>query len=327
MKLNKKLRVGVIFGGKSAEHEVSIVSARNIINALDKNKYKVIPIHIKRTENWLLDRKTLNKVDFIFPVIHGPFGEDGTLQGLLKFLGLPFVGAGVLGSAIGMDKDISKRLLKQAGIAVADFITVYSGERISYKQASKKLGPVMFVKPVNMGSSVGINKAKNEKEFKKAVSKAFKYDSKIIIEQAIIGKEIECAVLGNRVPKASIPGEIIPKGGFYSYDAKYIDKDGAGLEIPAKLSKTAIKKIQQTAIRAFKVLNCEGMARVDFFLKKNGTLLVNEINTIPGFTSISMYPKLWEASGISLPKLLDKLIELALERFKKEQKLCYNYKQ
>ncbi len=318
------MRVGVIFGGKSVEHEVSVVSARNIIKALDKEKYKVIPIYIERTGNSRLDRKIFNKIDVVFPVIHGAYGEDGTLQGLLKFSGLPFVGAGVLGSAIGMDKDISKRLLKQAGIAVADFITIYSEERISYKQASKKLGPVVFVKPANSGSSVGINKAKNEKEFKKAVSKAFKYDSKIIIEQAINGREIECSVLGNEAPRASIPGEIIPKGGFYSYEAKYIDKDGAGLEIPAKLSKTAVKKIQQTAINAFKILNCEGMARVDFFLKKSGDLLVNEINTIPGFTSISMYPKLWEASGISLSKLLDKLISLALERFKKEQKLCYN---
>lgn len=326
-KVSKKLRVGVVFGGKSVEHEVSVVSARNIINALNREKYKVIPIYIKRTGNWQLDRKNFNKINVVFPVIHGAYGEDGTIQGLLKFSRLPFVGAGVLGSAIGMDKDISKRLLEQAGIAVADFITVYSGERILYKQASKKLGSVMFVKPANSGSSVGINKAKNEKEFKKAVSEAFKYDLKIIIEEAINGKEIECAVLGNDLPRASIPGEIIPKGEFYSYEAKYIDKDGAGLEIPAKLSKTVIKKIQQTAIRAFKILNCEGMARVDFFLKKNGDLLVNEINTIPGFTSISMYPKLWEASGISLPKLLDKLIGLALERFKKERKLCYCYKQ
>ncbi len=326
-KSKKKLRIGVIFGGKSVEHEVSVVSARNIIKALDREKYKVIPIHIKRMGNSQLGRKIFNKIDVIFPVIHGAFGEDGTLQGLLKFSGLPFVGAGVLGSAIGMDKDISKRLLKQAGISVADFIIIYSGEQVSYKQASKKLGPVMFVKPANSGSSVGINRAKNEKEFKKAVSEAFKYDSKIIIEEFINGREIECAVLGNENPKASVPGEIIPKGGFYSYEAKYIDKDGAGLEIPAKLSKTAIKKIQQTAIKAFKILNCEGMARVDFFLKKNGTLLINEINTIPGFTSISMYPKLWEASGILLPKLLDKLISLALERFKKEQKLCYNHKQ
>jgi len=325
-KLKKKLRIGVVFGGKSVEHEISVVSARNIIKALDKEKYKVISIYIKRTGNLQLGRKIFNKIDIVFPVIHGAYGEDGTIQGLLKFSGLPFVGAGVLGSAIGMDKDISKRLLKQAGIAVADFITVYSGERISYKQVSKKLGPVIFVKPANSGSSVGISRAKNKKEFKKAINEAFKYDSKVIIEEAIKGKEIECAVLGNDAPIASIPGEIIPKSGFYSYEAKYIDKNGAEFKIPAEVSKEIIKKIQQTAVKAFRVLNCEGMGRVDFFLKKNGDLLVNEINTIPGFTSISMYPKLWEASEIPLIKLLDKLIELAMERFKKEQKLCYTHK-
>ncbi len=317
----KKLRVGVIFGGKSAEHEVSIVSARNIIKALDRKKYKVIPIHIKRTERWLLDRKTLNKVDFIFPVIHGTYGEDGTLQGLLKFSGLPFVGAGVLGSAIGMDKDISKKLLKEAGIPVAKFITVYPNEKISYKQSLKKLGLTMFIKPANAGSSVGISRVKNEKEFKKGAAEALKYDSKIIIEEAIIGREIECAVLGNDAPIVSAPGEIILKQDFYSYKAKYIDEDCAELGIPAKVSKEILKRIKQTAVKTFRTLNCEGMARVDFFLKKNGDLLVNEINTIPGFTSISMYPKLWEASGLPLPKLLDKLIGLALERFKKEQKL------
>jgi len=325
-KLKKKLRIGVVFGGKSVEHEISVVSARNIIKALDKEKYKVISIYIKRTGNLQLGRKIFNKIDIVFPVIHGAYGEDGTIQGLLKFSGLPFVGAGVLGSAIGMDKDISKRLLKQAGIAVADFITVYSGERISYKQVSKKLGPVIFVKPANSGSSVGISRAKNKKEFKKAINEAFKYDSKVIIEEAIKGKEIECAVLGNDAPIASIPGEIIPKSGFYSYEAKYIDKNGAEFKIPAEVSKEIIKKIQQTAVKAFRVLNCEGMGQVDFFLKKNGDLLVNEINTIPGFTSISMYPKLWEASEIPLIKLLDKLIELAMERFKKEQKLCYTHK-
>ena len=325
-KLKKKLRIGVVFGGKSVEHEISVVSARNIIKALDKEKYKVISIYIKRTGNLQLGRKIFNKIDIVFPVIHGVYGEDGTIQGLLKFSGLPFVGAGVLGSAIGMDKDISKRLLKQAGIAVADFITVYSGERISYKQVSKKLGPVIFVKPANSGSSVGISRAKNKKEFKKAINEAFKYDSKVIIEEAIKGKEIECAVLGNDAPIASIPGEIIPKSGFYSYEAKYIDKNGAEFKIPAEVSREIIKKIQQTAVKTFRVLNCEGMGRVDFFLKKNGDLLVNEINTIPGFTSISMYPKLWEASEIPLIKLLDKLIELAMERFKKEQKLCYTHK-
>jgi len=325
-KLAKKLRVGVVFGGKSVEHEVSVVSGQNIIKALDKKKYKITPIYIKKDGRLPVALKELKNFDIVFPAFHGFFGEDGTIQGLLKFLDIPFVGAGVIGSAIGMDKDISKRLLKEAGIPVAKFITIYLGEKTSFKSVSQKLGRVVFIKPANSGSSVGINKATNEKEFKKAVSEAFKYDSKIIVEEFINGREIECAVLGNGAPKVSVLGEIVSSGGFYSYKNKYLDKNGAELKISAEIPKSTAKEIQQVAIKTFKILNCEGMARMDFFLKKNGDFLVNEINTISGFTSTSMYPKLWEASGVPAPKLLDKLIELALERFKREQKLCYKRK-
>jgi D-alanine-D-alanine ligase len=219
-----------------------------------------------------------------------------------------------------MDKDVMKRLLRDAGVPIGKFITIKHGEKISFEKAKKDLGLPLFIKPANMGSSVGISKVRNENEFIKAIKEAFMFDLKIIVEEFINGREIECAVLGNDLPMASIPGEIIANQEFYSYDAKYID-EGSVAEIPAKIDEKTIKKIQELAVQVFQVLNCEGMGRVDFFLKKNREVLINEINTIPGFTNISMYPKLWEASGLSLPKLLDKLIDLAIERFKREQKL------
>ena len=356
----KKIKVGVLFGGKSAEHEVSLQSAHNVIGALDKEKYEVVPIGINKDGKWLLsnaynyllhsedpklirlnksDKEVLliiqgagvlanpygreihGKIDVIFPVLHGPYGEDGSIQGLLKLAGVPFVGASVLGSAIGMDKDVMKRLLKEAGIPVAKFVVVHKGERPSFKKITNILGSPVFIKPANLGSSVGINKVRNEKEFKNARRDAFQYDSKILIEHAIAGREIECSVLGNEKPIASWPGEVIPKHEFYSYEAKYLDENGATFEIPAKLPKETLKKIREMAVETFRVLGCEGMGRVDFFLKKNGDVLVNEINTIPGFTAISMYPKLWEASGISYSDLLDKLIQLAIKRFRRDQKL------
>ncbi|OGJ14964.1 D-alanine--D-alanine ligase A [Candidatus Nomurabacteria bacterium RIFOXYD1_FULL_39_12] len=357
---NKKIKIGVLFGGKSAEHEVSLQSARNVIDALNKDKYEVIPIGIDKNGKWQLNTTAnyllntnnpklikLNKsnkevslyaqgqgaltsinnssqmkgkIDVIFPVMHGPFGEDGSMQGLLKLAGVPFVGPGVLGSAIGMDKDVMKRLLRDAGIPIGKFIALKEGGEINFNKIKKALGLPMFIKPANMGSSVGISKVRNEKEFKKGINEAFKFDRKIIIEEFIQGREIECALLGNDMPMASVPGEIVANQDFYSYDAKYIDA-GSKSVIPAPIDKKTTKKIQELAIKTFQVLNCEGMSRVDFFLKKNGTVLVNEINTIPGFTNISMYPKLWEASGIPVSKLLDRLIELALERFEKEKKL------
>lgn len=365
--MKKKIRVGVLFGGKSAEHEVSLQSARNIIDGLDKNKYEVVPIGIDKHGKWLLhdplnyllnsaDPKLIalqnsqtsvallpessgnlstsdvakfdkystpdvQHLDVIFPVLHGPFGEDGSIQGLLKVANVPFVGAGVLGSAVGMDKEIMKRILRDCGLPIGKFLTVRSNEKITFAQAKKELGLPVFIKPANMGSSIGVSKVKNEKEFKTAIVEAFKYDTKVLIEEMIDGREIECSVLGNEHPIASTPGEVIPHHEFYSYDAKYIDENGAGLEIPAKLPKNVTKKVQEYAIKTFKALNCEGLGRVDMFLKKDGSIFINEINTLPGFTKISMYPKLWAASGMPQPKLLDNLIRLAIERFKRDEKL------
>ena len=314
----KKLRIGVLFGGKSAEHEVSLQSAKNVIKALDENKYQIIPIKINKDGKF--DFSIIKKMDVVFPVLHGPFGEDGSMQGFLRLAEMPFVGPSVLGSAVGMDKEITKRILRDVSIPIGKFITLRFDEKINFKIIKRELGLPLFIKPANMGSSVGINKVRNEIEFKKAIVEAFKYDTKIIIEENIPGREIECAVLGNEHPMASLPGEIIANQDFYSYNAKYIDA-GSVPVIPAKIDKKTTKRIQELAIKTFLALNCEGMSRVDFFLKKNGAVLVNEINTIPGFTNISMYPKLWEASGIPVPKLLDKLIELAIKRFKREQKL------
>ncbi len=359
----KKIRVGIIFGGKSAEHEVFLQSAKNVIDALDKNKYEPVLIGIDKKGKWYLQDKSnfllnssnpklisLNKstqlvaaipeqqenslivlstqkggIDVVLPILHGPFGEDGTIQGMLRLMDVPFVGSGVLGSAIGMDKEITKRLLRGSGIPIADFMTANNLDDITFAQAKKKLGFPLFIKPANMGSSVGVSRVTNQKEFDTAMKLAFEYDRKVLIEEAIMGREIECSVLGNENPVASIPGEIVVKADFYSYEAKYIDENGAVLEIPAKISQALNKKVQAMAVATFKSLNLEGMARVDFFLKENGDLLVNEANTIPGFTRVSMYPKLWEASGISYSKLLDTLIVLAIERYKKEKALKTSY--
>ena len=336
-------------------------SAKNVIEAIDKEKYEPVLIGVDKKGKWLLadsskfllnsgDPKLIKlnnemsqsvalvpqsdgrisnldthqsdkSIDAVFPILHGPFGEDGTMQGLLKLANIPFVGAGVLGSAVGMDKDVMKRLLRDAGIPIGKFLTLKEKDIPTYEEVVKNLGLPFFIKPANMGSSVGVSKVSEKKDFDKAIREAFKYDRKILIEENIAGREIECSVLGNDDPIASVPGEVISNHDFYSYEAKYLDENGAVLEIPAKLSKKVFKKIQNLALKTFKVLNCEGMGRVDFFLKKNGQILVNEINTIPGFTSISMYPKLWEASGISYTELIDRLIRLAQERYKMEQKI------
>lgn len=355
----KKIRVGVIFGGRSAEHEISIRSAKSIINSLDKNKYTIIPIGVDRNGKFYLvensslslnmphaskilesclcscdpdiinvpyqmDETVANSIDVIFPVLHGPYGEDGCIQGLCKSFNIPFVGADVLGSAIAMDKDVTKRLLQEANIPCAKSITFRRHELndINYKDVTKKLGNIIFVKPANLGSSVGINKVQTEKQFFSAIKTAFLYDNKILVEEFIPGREIECAVLGMENPAASVLGEIIVKADFYSYDAKYIDDDGADLKIPADLSDAISNKIREIAIKAFKVLCIEGMARVDFLLKNNNEIFLNEVNTIPGFTEeISMYPKLWEASGLPYSELLDKLIEIAIDRFERDRSL------
>jgi D-alanine-D-alanine ligase len=359
----RKIRVGILFGGRSAEHEVSLQSAKNIIDAIDTSKYELVLIGIDKKGQWHLNEESRfllpatesglptlpetgedlalipgkqieqlvalsgehrpGSLDVIFPVLHGPFGEDGTVQGLLKLANIAFVGAGVLGSAIGMDKDVMKRLLRDAGIPIARFLVInrYSSKEIGFDDARDQLGLPLFIKPANLGSSVGIHKVKDREEFGSAVRNALNYDNKILIEECIRGREIECSVLGNENPIASVPGEILPRHEFYSYEAKYLDENGAALEIPAKLLPPTSERIRQLAIETFSVLCCEGMARIDFFLRNSDEIIVNEINTIPGFTRISMYPKLWEATGISYSELIDRLIQLAIERFEREKRL------
>ncbi|HWO07676.1 MAG TPA: D-alanine--D-alanine ligase family protein [Candidatus Paceibacterota bacterium] len=333
--MKRKLRIAVLFGGKSAEHEVSILSARNVVRALDRRKYDIGTVCIDTKGVWKYAKESLletgrrvedifgflHTFDVVFPVLHGPFGEDGTVQGLLKLADVPFVGAGVLGSAVGMDKDVMKRLLRDAGIPIARFAVVHSHEKIRFADAKKKLGLPMFVKPANLGSSVGVSKVRNEKEFNAALRHAFEYDTKILVEEFVDGREIECSVLGNERPVASVPGELVLNSEFYSYEAKYLDPEAMIPQIPAHLPKKRVKEIQRMAVLVFKTLCCEGMARVDFFVTKLGKVLVNEINTIPGFTSISMYPKMWEEWGMPYPKLIDTLIRLAIERHEKEKRL------
>ncbi|MBI3963578.1 MAG: D-alanine--D-alanine ligase [Candidatus Kerfeldbacteria bacterium] len=367
MGVKKKLRIGLLFGGRSAEHDISLQSAKNVLDALDRERYEPVLIGIDRQGKWHLqdaaqllntgDPKQLTlsaagqsvtltpggeerslvslessgepvgTIDVVFPVLHGPFGEDGTVQGLLKLAGVPFVGAGVLGSAVGMDKDVAKRLLRDAGISVARFVTVRSVDisHTDYDELIRELGPTLFIKPANLGSSVGVHKVENRADFEAAVTDASLFDTKLIIEEAIQGREIECAVLGNEHPKASVPGEIIPNAAFYTYEAKYIDEHGARLDVPARLDADTVARIQAMSVVVFQVLGCEGMARVDFFLTPEGRLVVNEINSIPGFTRISMYPKLWEASGLPYPTLIDQLIQLAIERFQRDEKLKTSY--
>ncbi|SFB05584.1 D-alanine--D-alanine ligase [Lentibacillus halodurans] len=358
-----KRKIGIIFGGKSAEHEVSLQSAKNIVDAIDKDQYDVVLIGIDKQGKWHINDKSsylinaenpkliqlnksneavaivpgetdhqlvkaadagmLDQLDAVFPIVHGTLGEDGSLQGMMRIANLPFVGTSVLGSAICMDKDIAKRLLKAAGIKVADGLAFSRAKRdqIDFSEVKEQVGVPMFVKPANQGSSVGVSKVSTKAEFDQAVDEAFQYDQKVVIEETLVGREIECAVLGNDEPKSSLPGEILPQTEFYSYESKYIDETGAVLEIPAELSDDEIEKLQKTAVEAFKALECEGLARVDFFLTEDGEVYVNEVNTLPGFTRISMYPKLWELSGIAYPELIDHLIELAIERHEQNSKL------
>lgn len=362
--MSRKIRVGVLFGGRSAEHEISLLSAKTIVKAIDKEKYEVVLIGINKAGEWFLheDLKCLSHatdpkkiqfkkeneqenvalvakkignplvslkgkaldcpLDVIFPALHGPYGEDGTVQGLLKLANIPFVGPSVLASAIGMDKDVMKRLLRDAGIPIAQFLTLYahSYKEVSFDDIEAAIGLPFFVKPANAGSSIGISKVKNRSEFAEKVTLAFQYDRKILVEACIVGREIECAVLGNEKPVTSLPGEIIPAHEFHSYEEKYLN-NGAIFKYPAELKPAEISAIQAMAVKTYQVLCCEGMGRVDMFLKPDGQVVVNEINTIPGFTQTSMYPKMWEASGLGLSDLIDQLIVLAIERFKKEQNL------
>lgn len=353
-------RVGLLFGGRSGEHEVSRCSAASVYSAIDRSRYEVLAVGIDRDGRWyvqhpakIIDDKNFGRVlaikktgtwlvnhfeddqrlwlynietgerqyvDVVFPVLHGTFGEDGTLQGLLELAMVPYVGADVIGSAVGMDKDVAKRLLRDAGIRVVPWITVGRAEweRGAASLAEKVIAQFalpLFIKPVNAGSSVGVRKVSAPEDLRDAVEKAFAFDTRIMIEKAVDCREIECAVLGNEDALSSIPGEVIPRHEFYSYDAKYIDPQGADLRIPADLPEDLAAAIRDTAVRGYRALRCSGMARVDFFLEKNGTsFYLNEINTLPGFTSISMYPKLWAASGLLYAELINRLIELAIER-------------
>ena len=398
----KKLRVGILFGGRSGEHEISLLSAASVFNAIDKNKYEVVPIGITKHGHWVTaaDAERLLKgefshseakhlragdpevtpaaavlangesvvvppepqlpgsslaafqtdasthamvrraadrainVDVIFPVLHGTFGEDGTIQGLLELADLAYVGAGVLGSAAGMDKDIMKALFHAAGLPIVKHVTIVRGgweaeAKKVQKLVESKLKYPVFVKPANLGSSVGISKAHDRKELGPAIDEAAKFDRKIVIEQGVGGRkrkarEIECAVLGNDKPEASVPGEIVPGQEFYDYNAKYLD-EGSQLIIPAKLSKAESKRVQQLAIAAFKAVDCSGLARVDFLMDpKTRKIYLNEINTMPGFTSISMYPKLWAATGVTYPELIERLIQLGMERHQEKKKNQYS---
>jgi D-alanine-D-alanine ligase len=394
----KKLRVGILFGGRSGEHEVSLLSAASVLNAIDKNQFEVVPIGITKEGRWLtaadaelllqgkatgsaqshlragdpeatpgaavlatgqavvvppepqrpggslepfqtaaLTRRASDRainVDIIFPVLHGTFGEDGTIQGLFELADIAYVGAGVLGSAAGMDKDVMKSLFMAAGLSIVKHVTVLrsdweSGPNKVQKLVESKLRYPVFVKPANLGSSVGISKARERKELGPAMEEAAKFDRKIVIEEGVGGKkhkarEIECSVLGNDKPAASVPGEIVPGKEFYDYTAKYLD-EGSQLIIPAKLSKAETKKIQQLAISAFKAVDCSGLARVDFLMDpKNRKIYLNEINTMPGFTAISMYPKLWAASGLAYPELIERLIRLGQERHQEKKRNQYS---
>jgi D-alanine-D-alanine ligase len=394
----RKTRVGILFGGRSGEHEVSLLSAASVLNAIDKEKYEVVPIGITKEGRWLtsehaeglltgklvLEPRNLRagdpettspaavlargeavvvppepvhrqsglvpfqtdaglmrrasdraiNVDVIFPVLHGTFGEDGTIQGLLELADIPYVGAGVLGSAAGMDKDIMKSLFIAAGIPIVKHVTILRGawanepKKVQKLVESKLIYPV-FVKPANLGSSVGISKAHNRKELGPAIEEAAKFDRKIVIEQGVGGKkekarEIECSVLGNDEPAASLPGEIVPGKEFYDYTAKYLD-EGSQLIIPAKLTKAETKKVQELAVAAFQAVDCSGLARVDFLMDpKTRKIFLNEINTMPGFTAISMYPKLWAASGLAYADLIDRLIQLGIERHEDKKKNSYS---
>lgn len=355
-----KTKVAIIFGGKSAEHEISIRSANNVVQNIDKNKYDFVLIKINKQGEWNTDKSMIlnndfghindlidfapkdsiyfnagegdqfifsgnNKssfsVDVVFPVLHGPNGEDGTIQGLFKILGLPFVGPSVLGSAVGMDKEIMKRILLEAKIKIGDYLVARNGDSPNFSIVKERLGLPVYVKPANMGSSVGISKVTNEKEYKIAIELAFQFDRKLVIEANIEGREIECAILGNENPKASQPGEIIAAQDFYDYKSKYLDDNASELVVNADLPDITKKELQDIALKAFKALECEGMSRVDFFVTKDNEVIINEINTIPGFTSISMYPKLWLESGVSYTELISRLIGLAFDRFEKEQRL------
>jgi D-alanine-D-alanine ligase len=372
--MTQKIRVGVIFGGRSGEHEVSLVSAQSVMNAMDEEKYEIVPIGITKEGRWLasgdpmkaltsgdvdvsqpaallgdssrrdlvrleeteqaIKATRLAELDVIFPVLHGPYGEDGTVQGLLELMGIPYVSAGVVASAVGMDKAVFKDVMQAHDLPIADYVMIKRKEWEAdpegvLDRAEAALGYPVFTKPANLGSSVGISKCHDRAGLADGLADAARYDRKLLVEAAVPAvREIEVSVLGNDDPIASAPGEIIPSREFYSYEAKYIDEgdEASGLLIPAPLSPEMTERVRDLAVRAYMAIDCAGMARVDLMLSgETGNLYVNELNTIPGFTHISMYPKLWEASGLSYPELIDRLIELALERYRDKERSEVSY--
>jgi D-alanine-D-alanine ligase len=355
------MKIAILYGGKSAEHEISIISATNVFKNLDKKKFDPVLIKIDKSGKWFTDNSMILNNDFnnvgdlsdfeprdelflqpgskkplvldnnysftvdaVYPVLHGPNGEDGTIQGLLKILNLPFVGPGVLGSAVGMDKEIMKRLLKEAGIKIGNYLVARHGKYPDFDTVEATLGLPVYVKPANMGSSVGITRVSERSQYKKAIDLAFQFDTKLVIEANIDGREVECAILGNEAPKVSVPGEVAATKEFYDYEAKYLDDQGYEIKIPAALDKNTEKQVREIAVKTFQVLECEGLSRVDVFVTKDNNILVNEINTLPGFTSISMYPMLWRESGIGYTALITRLIDLAIDRFQRDKKLKNN---
>ena len=358
----RKINIGIIYGGKSVEHEVSLQSANSVVKALDRDKFEPILIGVDKKGKWHLNNEAsyiynpenieqvelnktndhvailpgetnnqliltkhdtpLKQLDVIFPVVHGTLGEDGSIQGLLKIANLPYVGSDVLGSAICMDKDIAKRLMQGAGINVAKWksFTITERDKIHYEELSAYLGKSMFIKPANLGSSVGVSNVSTKEAFENAINIVFEYDHKVIIEEAITGREIDFSVLGNENPLVSLPGEVLVNSGLYSYQSKYMDEDDSKFGIPAKLNGSKIEEMQRIAVKAFETLQCEGLARIDFFLGEDGRFYVNEVNTLPSFTKTSIYPKLWEASGLNYSDLITRLINLAIERHNRRQK-------
>lgn len=337
-------RLLLLCGGQSPEHTISIRSCKNILGALDRDRFSVTLIGISSSGSWvLLDESELEEevigngkhieirpgqrdcfwchgeslgfFDVVFPILHGPNGEDGSIQGMMQLLGIPFVGPGIISSSVCMDKDVSKRLLKERGVNVAAWLTLHSDEEVSFDEVKSELGLPLYVKPANMGSSVGVHKVENAGAWGVALSDAFKYDKKVLVEESIQGREIECAVLGNQDPKATGLGEVVSST-FYSYQEKYDANSQTETVIPANIEEKYVAKLRSTALKSYKALECEGMSRVDMFLTEDGDVFVNEVNTIPGFTSISMYPKLWEQEGLSYGELLNQLMELAIAKGK-----------
>ncbi|HEY5747320.1 MAG TPA: D-alanine--D-alanine ligase family protein [Chryseolinea sp.] len=349
----KKKKVAILYGGRSVEHAVSVNSARNIFEFLDKSKFEPLPIGISKSGQWFLTEgvsKDIHKgqtlglslnagkptflleksgkkfsVDILFPVLHGTDGEDGSIQGLIKAMDLPMVGTGVLGSSLSMNKIVAKRLMREAGLPVTDFVTFRYDEKdkISFTALSKKLGLPFMVKAASLGSSVGVAKVKSKKDFAAAVEEAFKYDDEMLAEQYITGREIECAVLGNHPPEASQPGEIVISKNyeFYTFDAKYVDPDAVRIDVPAKLPKGIAEKIRKASVKAYEALHCKDFSRIDLFLDKKGNIYINEINTIPGFTNSSMYPMMWKERGVSFAELITRLITLAQERYDRGKRI------